>query len=108
MSVGQLNEAVATLEQVAGLLAPTNNELDKVLVNIDLESAYYRQGSWGRAEQTFRKAFLPYLRQSGNLEYQAYLNTSLGNTLLKQERLTKVEIHMRQAVDLWPKSAIWS
>ena len=53
------------------------------------------------AEEAFRQSYSPYLRQSGNLHYQAYLATYLGNVLLKQERFVEAEAYMRQGVTLW-------
>lgn len=98
---GQLDEAITYMLEAKGLLAPTANELDKTMLGINLGSIYFRQGEWLLAEETFRQAYSPYLRQSGNMHYQAYLTTSLGNVLLKQERLVEAEAFMRQGVTLW-------
>ena len=55
------------------------------------------------AEKSLRQAYSPYLRQSGNLILQATAVVSLGNVLLKQERLVEAEAYLRLAIDLWRK-----
>lgn len=97
----ELDEAIACLLEAEDLLAPTDNELDKTMLGINLGSIYFRQGEWLLAEEAFRQSYSPYLRQSGNLHYQAYLATYLGNVLLKQERFVEAEAYMRQGVTLW-------
>jgi hypothetical protein len=54
--------------------------IDTIQVNYDQLDEFNKHFG----QQTEETAYSPYLRQSGNLEFQAYLNTSLGNTLLKQ------------------------
>jgi tetratricopeptide (TPR) repeat protein len=101
MCSDRLYEAINCLLEAEALLAPTANELDKTVVGINLGSIYYRQGLWRQAEETFRQAYSIYLRQSGNLHYQAFLTSNLGNVLLKLERLSEAEAYMRQSVNLW-------
>jgi tetratricopeptide (TPR) repeat protein len=101
MSSGQLDEAIAYLREAQDILASTVNELDKTVIGINLGSIYYQQGKLTQAEETFRQAYTIYLRQSGNLHYQAFLTTNLGNVLLKLERLSEAEAYMVQAVKLW-------
>ncbi len=100
---GRLDEAIASFQEADQLLASTANELDKTIIRMNLGGAYFEKEEWSLAEQTFRQADSPYLRRSGNLSYQATITVSLGNVLLKQQRLVEAEAYLRLAVDLWRK-----
>ncbi len=98
---GRLDEAIVHYQEAGALLAPTANELDKTSYKMNLGATYFDKGEWSLAEQTFREADSPYLRHSGNLVYQAIIAVSLGNVLIKRERLVEAEAYLRSAVDLW-------
>jgi len=98
---GQLDEAINSFREAEKLLAPTANELDKTLVLMNLGATYFDKEEWDMAEQVLRRAHSPYLRQSGNLLYQATVTVSLGAVLLKQERLVEAEAYLRLSIDLW-------
>ena len=83
------------------MLSTTTNELDKTLVGLNLGATYFDKKQWSLAEETFHKAFSPYLRKSGDLRLQALLSMNLGAVLLESERLAEAEAFVRQAIDLW-------
>jgi tetratricopeptide (TPR) repeat protein len=96
-----LDEAVDSFLTAEQLLASTDNELDKTVIRLNLGATYFDRGEWTLAEQALKQAYSPYLRQSGNLLYQATVTVSLGNVLLKQERLIEAEAYLRLSIDLW-------
>jgi tetratricopeptide (TPR) repeat protein len=98
---GRLDEAIGYYEEAGRILSPTASELDKVVLAVNLGGAYFEQENWSLAETTFRQANSAYLRQSGNLHYQALVTVCLGNALLKQARLVEAEAILRQSVQLW-------
>ena len=98
---GQPDKAIMHYQEAERLLSPTANELDKTKVGINLGSTYADIKEYALAEETFRKAYTPYLRQSGDLEHQAILTMNLGNVLLYSGRLAEAEAFERQAIELW-------
>jgi tetratricopeptide (TPR) repeat protein len=98
---GQPDTAIIHYKEAERLLSSTTNELDKTLVGINLGATYYDKEEWSLAEETFHKAYSPFLRKSGDLRNQALLSMNLGNVLLKSERLAEAEAFVRQAIDLW-------
>ncbi len=100
---GYLDKAITHYRQAERLLASTENELDKILVGINLGATYFDKGEWKLAEETFRKAYSPYLRKSGELRMQTILIMNLGNVLLQVGRLTEAEAYLRTSIDMWRK-----
>jgi tetratricopeptide (TPR) repeat protein len=98
---GQLDEAIALYKQADELVSSTTNELDKALVGINLGATYYDKKELSLAEETFRKAYSPYLRKAGDLRMRAILTANLGNVMLEVERLAEAEAFLCQAIDLW-------
>lgn len=98
---GQLDEAIDSYLEAEQLLASTANEFDKTLIWMNLGATYFAKEEWALAEQALRQAYSPYLRQSGDLLRQATATVSLGNVLLKQERLVEAEAYLRLSIDLW-------
>jgi len=98
---GQLDEAINSFREAGHLLAPTANELDKTLIQLNLGGTYFDKEEWLLAEQALRQAYSPYLRQSGDLLHRATATANLGNVLLKQERLVEAEAYLRLSIDLW-------
>lgn len=98
---GRLDEAIEFYREARQVLAPTINELDKVLISLNLGGAYFEKGDWLLAELSLRQADLIYLQQSGNLHFQAMILVSLGNVLLKQKRMGESEAMLRRSVKLW-------
>ena len=98
---GQPDTAITHYMEAERLLSTTTNELDKTLVGLNLGATYFDKKQWSLAEQTFHKAFSPYLRKSGDLRLQALLSMNLGNVLLESKRLAEAEAFVRQAIGLW-------
>ena len=90
---------MATLfREASKLLESTASELDKVYVQNNLGTLYFRQQQWDKAEIAFQQAQASrYLRQSGNVHLQALVATNLSNVFLKQGHLAEAETLLRQA-----------
>lgn len=100
-AAGRQEEAIAHYKEALEKLAPTGNELDKTLINLNLGGAYFDIEEWSSAEKALRKANSAYLRQSGNIHYRAAATVSLGNVLVKQDRLVEAEGMLRESIRLW-------
>jgi len=98
---GRPDKAITHYKEAERLLSSTTNELDKTLVGINLGATYFDKKQYSLAEETFHKAYSPYLRKSGDLRNQALLSMNLGNVLLQFERFAEAEAFARQAIDLW-------
>lgn len=100
----QLGQAQRCYGEAAALLEPTNNELDKVMVQINLGVLYFKQERWTKAETAFRQADSTYLRWSPHIFYKALVANNLGNVLLKQERLGEAVSYLKNAITLWQQA----
>jgi tetratricopeptide (TPR) repeat protein len=100
-SAGRPDEALAHYQEAITLLASAGSELRKVLAQTNMGALYYEQGDYPQAEKTFRQVDMAYLRQIGNLSYQAVVAQSLGTVALAQSRLETAESYLRQSYALW-------
>jgi len=92
------DEALSYLTEADKVLNSTVSEQDKIIVQLNLGTLYFRQQQWHQAEIAFQRAWAsPYLHQSGNIHLQALTANYLGNVFLKQARLAEAETLLRQA-----------
>lgn len=95
---GKYDEALAQFHEASKLLETTASERDKVNVQNNIGTLYFRRQQWDKAEFAFQQAQASrYLRQSGNAHLQALVATNLSNVFLKQGRLSEAETILRQA-----------
>jgi tetratricopeptide (TPR) repeat protein len=98
---GQNDEALACYLEASLILATTDNEMDKTVVQNNIGILYYRQNQWQAAETAFHQANSDYLRRSPNLHLQAKVANNIGNVLIKQAKFLDANSHLQQAADLW-------
>ena len=96
--------AMVHYREAVSLLATTASELDKIKIELNLGALYYEQGNLTQAEFVLRQAELVLRRQQMPMYYQAVVTQSLGNVLLKQQRLIEAEINLRRSMALWRKT----
>lgn len=95
------SEASLCIDQAAAILAPTMSERDKINVEINRAALLYRQEQWQAAELTWKQAAnSEYLRQSGEMNWQALLARNLAIVSLKQLALSEAEAQIRYALQL--------
>lgn len=87
--------------EAAALLAPTINEFDKCMVQINLGSLYAAQQNWQAAKAAFQTANSPYLRQSPHASHKASVYNNLGYVAFKQGRDDEAKAYLQQAVTIW-------
>lgn len=93
--------AAKAYEEAQTLLASTTSELDKIRLQISLGAMYYDAGQLNLAEIAFRRVRAQLRHHPGQLYYQAMINQSLGNVLLKQGQLDESEQILRRSLALW-------
>ena len=94
-------EALAYYDKAAEILSNTNSERDKVRIQLNRAVDYYRQQRWLEAEMAWRQIInSAYLRQSGEIEFQARLAHNLGSVLLKRGDLEEAEAQINYALQL--------
>lgn len=97
----KFEEALHYYQEASALLETTASELDKIKLQLSLGSLYFEQGQLVTAEKVFRRAQQALLQQQGQIYYQAMAAQSLGNVLLKQERLPEAEASLQRSLLLW-------
>jgi tetratricopeptide (TPR) repeat protein len=97
---GKFDEAIALYEEAVRLLEPTNDTLDKALLQINLGVLYFNMDDLKASELAFRRADTNWLRRSDNWNYQATATFNLGNVLLAQKRWDEAEPLLRRAIKL--------
>ncbi len=97
----QYDASLQTYREAQSILAPTASEMDKIMVLLGLGGLLYDQEKYEEAEAIFREADSPYLRNSGNVYYQAYVANNLGQVLRKLGRLDEAEPYLRRSAAQW-------
>jgi tetratricopeptide (TPR) repeat protein len=98
---GQADEALRYYEEARALLAPSDLDSLKFFTGYRIGTLHFSREQWAAAEKAFRALDLRYLRQTGNVHYEAVVLTALGNTLLYQERLEEAGALLAQAIPMW-------
>lgn len=98
---GRYEAALRCFEEATALLGPTASGLDKVHVQLSQGALHFEQGQWPEAEVLFRRAAGWLRQQKSHTYHKALAYQSLGNTLLKQQRLAEAELLLHQAADHW-------
>lgn len=96
----KFQEGIKVYQEATALLASTDSELDKVMIQLSLGTLYFNQGQLIEAENAFHSANSAYLRQSGHIYYRALVTNNLGNVYLKQSRLPEAEAMLRNSLTL--------
>lgn len=100
-SNGMYEDALAAYEEAISLLPASEYPLDRLQIQYCVGVLHFDQGDYAKAEQTFRGLDWAFLRDTLNLTRQAWLTTSLGNSVLYQRRYEEAAEVLRQAVTLW-------
>jgi len=100
-AAGNTEAALQTYSQANDLLAQTNSEFDKVMIELSLGTLYFNLGKLSEAEAAFRRADSPFLRQSGHIYYRAMTANNLGNALLAQARIEEAESQLQTSLQLY-------
>jgi tetratricopeptide (TPR) repeat protein len=100
-TAGEYDEALLILIEVVDILAPTDFEIDKAAIEINIGTLYFRKEQLDLAEAAFRRADSPYMREFGPLYYRALTANNLGNVYLLREEWERAEKHLRVSVRLF-------
>lgn len=83
---GDPDLALVFFVQAAELLDGTVYVTDQIGVQYNIGVVHFAREEWPQAESAFRQIDVAYLRETGNLVWEAHVLTALGNTLLNQAR----------------------
>ena len=97
----QFAAALYYFQQALNQLNITISERDKVEVYLSLGALHFDLKQYEKAEIIFRQAHVIVKKTYGNIFLQAVLAQSLGNSLLKQERLSEAESQLQHSYMLW-------
>ena len=98
---GQYDKALTHIDEAAEILATTASERDKVSVQMNRASVFYRQEHWRDAQLGWRQVInSTYIRQSGESHLQAMLAHNLATALLKTDDLAEAEAQLNYALQL--------
>ncbi len=99
--IGAYEDALACYEEASALLEGTGFRFEQIRIRYSVGVLHFSQKSYALAEATFRALDFPFLRETGNLHWQAMILNSLGNALLYQEQFREAERALRESVGLW-------
>lgn len=97
----EFDEAFRFYSDAMQLLTETEHKLDYLHIQYSLGVLLFGQQLWSRAEAAFREIDLDYLRQTGNMIFEARVITALGNAILYQQRPEEAAALLQRAVTLW-------
>lgn len=103
-TAGEYDEALLILIEVVDILAPTELEIDKAAIEINIGTLYFRKEQLDLAEAAFRRADSPYMKEFGPVYYRALTANNLGNVYLLREEWERAERHLRISVRLFRKA----
>jgi tetratricopeptide (TPR) repeat protein len=102
---GEHQSALASYQEAAELLAPTNYGVDKARLQLSMGTLFFNLDDLVAATSAYEKANSPYMRREGPTYYQAAIVNNLGNVYLAQERFPEAESYLREAIALWRQSS---
>lgn len=103
-AAGNYQEALLLLVEAADILAPTDYEIDKSAVEINIGTQYFRQGELDLAESAFNRANSSVMRETGPLYFRALIANNLGNVYLAREQWDRAKANLERAISLWRKA----
>jgi tetratricopeptide (TPR) repeat protein len=95
---GDPDLALVFFTQASELLSSTIHVTDQLIVQYNIGVVHFARDDWAAAESAFRQIDLAYLRETGNLIWEANVLTALGNSLLYQTRCPEAVPLLRSAV----------
>jgi tetratricopeptide (TPR) repeat protein len=98
---GNYDEALIGLIEAADILASTDFEIDKTMIEINIGTLYFRKGQLDLAEAAFRRADSPYMREFGPVFYRALTANNLGNVYLLREEWDEAEKFLQGSIILF-------
>jgi tetratricopeptide (TPR) repeat protein len=88
-------------EEAWGILQFTNNEKDKIGINLNLGILYYRQEKWADAEVAFLQVDPIALREQNEFYLLASFYNNLGNVYLKMQEWEKASEQLILACEIF-------
>ncbi len=101
---GNYDESLLALIEAADILAPTDYEIEKAAVEINIGMSYFRLGELDLAEAAFRRADTPFMRESGPVFNRALTANNMGNIYLAREMWDQAEMILLESVSLWKQA----
>ncbi|MGB3713945.1 MAG: tetratricopeptide repeat protein [Candidatus Promineifilaceae bacterium] len=98
---GSYDKALIGLIEAADILAPTDFEIDKTMIEINIGTLYFRKGQLDLAEAAFKRADSPYMREFGPVFYRALTANNLGNVYLLREQWDQAEKYLQGSIILF-------
>ena len=90
-SIGDLDTALKFYLEALDSLEHSTDELEKIRVRLSLSHLYARMQRLDEAENILSKVDSSFLRQIGDLYYQAIAANNLGSIFLQKKQLTQAE-----------------
>jgi len=100
-TAGEYDEALLVLIEASDVLAPTEYEIDKAGIEINIGTLYFRKRELDLAEAAFRRADSPYMREHGPIFYRALTANNFGNVYLVREQWEEAELYLQASVRLF-------
>jgi tetratricopeptide (TPR) repeat protein len=100
-TAGNYDDALLILIEASDILAPTEHEIDKATLEINIGTLYFRKDELDLAEAAFKRADSPFMREFGPLYYRALTANNLGNVYLLREEWEQAESYLRSSVHLF-------
>ena len=91
-------------EDAWGVLELTNNDKDKVTVNLNLGTLFFRQEKWRDAEAVFLRVDPIVLREQNEFYLLASYYNNLGNVYLKMQEWEKASEHLIPGNDIFSET----
>jgi tetratricopeptide (TPR) repeat protein len=88
-------------EEAWGILKFTNNDKDKININLNLGTLFYRQEKWVDAEAAFLRVDPIALREQNEFYLLASFYNNLGNVYLKMQEWGKASEHLILASEIF-------
>ena len=100
-TAGRYDEALLELIEASDILEPTDYEIDKATVEINIGTLYFRKEELDLAEAAFKRADSPYMREYGPIFYRALTANNLGNVYLVRKQWDLAERYLQASVALF-------
>lgn len=99
VELGQLDAAVATLEEALAVFTGARRPLQGALLRVKLSYAYRQGQQYERARAAVAPVEIATLLQQGQLDLAGYVSTSLGVASMRLARFDAAQQHLTNAVN---------
>ncbi len=98
---GKIECATESYLEARSILEQTGWEIDKARLELSLGALYFHLNRFDEAEQSFLRAYSPYLKRSGQSYLLGLATNNLGAVYIEKREFARAEVMLQQSLSYW-------